>query len=46
MLFLNCLHVFTEETQPEFGQFFRDITSMLKEKTGETGEISRKTLKI
>ena len=32
--------MFVEETsQPEFGQFFRDVTSMLKEKTGETGEI-------
>ena len=28
---------FVEET-PEFGQFFRDVSSMLKEKTGETGE--------
>ena len=27
---------FLEET-PEFGQFFRDVSSMLKEKTGETG---------
>jgi len=27
-----------EETpQPEFGQFFRDVSAMLKEKTGETG---------
>jgi len=29
---------FVEET-PEFGQFFRDVSSMLKEKTGETGEL-------
>ena len=28
---------FVEET-PEFGQFFRDVSGMLKEKTGETGE--------
>ena len=27
-----------EEAQPEFGQFFRDVSSMLKEKTGETGK--------
>lgn len=34
------MDVFVEETsQPEFGQFFRDVTSLLKEKTGETGEI-------
>ena len=26
------------EDEPEFGQFFKDISSMLKEKTGETGE--------
>lgn len=27
-----------ETAQPEFGQFFRDVTAMLKEKTGETGQ--------
>lgn len=26
------------EDEPEFGQFFKDISTMLKEKTGETGE--------
>ena len=31
------LRLFVEET-PEFGQFFRDVSSLLKEKTGETGE--------
>ncbi|XP_074615463.1 ATP synthase peripheral stalk subunit b, mitochondrial-like [Acropora palmata] len=28
-----------ETSQPEFGQFFRDVTSLLKEKTGETGQV-------
>ncbi|XP_068742680.1 ATP synthase F(0) complex subunit B1, mitochondrial-like [Montipora capricornis] len=27
-----------ETSQPEFGQFFRDVTAMLREKTGETGQ--------
>ena len=26
------------EDEPEFGQFFKDISTMLKEKTGETGK--------
>lgn len=30
--------LFLVEETPEFGQFFRDVSSMLKEKTGETGE--------
>ena len=47
VIILHCLHVFAEETsQPEFGQFFRDVTSLLKEKTGETGEIYWNTIKI
>ena len=47
VIILHCLHVFTEETsQPEFGQFFRDVTSLLKEKTGETGEIHWNPIKI
>ena len=37
----NVLH-FVEET-PEFGQFFRDVSSMLKEKTGETGKCFNNT---
>ena len=36
VFFIATLY-FVEET-PEFGQFFRDVSGMLKEKTGETGE--------
>ncbi|XP_020610753.1 ATP synthase F(0) complex subunit B1, mitochondrial-like [Orbicella faveolata] len=34
---LMCQVTPKEEETPEFGQFFRDVSSMLKEKTGETG---------
>ncbi|KAL9984846.1 hypothetical protein ACROYT_G007183 [Oculina patagonica] len=34
---LMCQVTPKKDETPEFGQFFRDVSSMLKEKTGETG---------
>ncbi|KAM7452610.1 ATP synthase F(0) complex subunit B1 [Porites harrisoni] len=34
---LMCQVPEAKEDEPEFGQFFKDISTMLKEKTGETG---------